>query len=76
MPQIELGTGIAIFGLAFAAWAWIVAWGVGVMRREFSELKGQVQAMGATQQAHVVQTERRLTILESEFGYLKTKVSL
>jgi len=74
MPSIDLGTGIAIFGVAFGAWAWVVMWGVNVMRREFSELKGQVQSMNATHNAHVIQTERRLTMLESDFQYVKARL--
>ncbi len=33
-----IAASIGIFGLAFGAWAWVVAWGVGITRREIAEL--------------------------------------
>ena len=72
MPQIELGTGIAIFGGAFAMWAWVVAWGVAIMRRELEGVKGQISSFASQQNLHITQTERRLTMLETEFQFIKT----
>ena len=69
--SISIGTGLTVLGMAFTAWAFVVAWGVGVVRREVAEIKGQLHATATAQATHVNQTERRLTMLETEFGYLR-----
>ena len=69
--MFDIGTGIAIFGGAFGAWAWVVAWGVSVIRKEVESLKAEIVAVNATQVLHVNQTERRLTMLETEFTFFK-----
>ena len=71
MVEIQLGTGIAIFGAAFAFWGWVVAWGVKAIREEVRDIKGQAKATADAQITHINQTERRLTMLETEFGYLR-----
>jgi len=68
---IDIGTALTVFGAAFAMWAWVVAWGVSIIRREVGDLKTTVLATEKAQQIHVTQTERRLTMLETEFAYLK-----
>ena len=72
--NIEIGTGLTIFGLAFGGWAFVVAWGIGVIRKEVQELKEQITNTTLTQITHVNQTERRLTMLETEFGFLRRKM--
>ena len=73
---MSIGTGIAIFGAAFGMWAWVVAWGVSVMRKEISELKTQMLDIGTSHHTHINQTERRLTMLEAEFGFVKNAMHL
>jgi 5-bromo-4-chloroindolyl phosphate hydrolysis protein len=68
---IHLSTAIAIFGGAFGCWAWVVMWGVSVIRKEVAELKQEIHSTGQSQQVHINQTERRLTMLETEFSYVK-----
>ena len=72
MENISIGTGIAVFGAAFACWAWVVAWGIGVMRREMQDLKSALASLSSEQHVHINQTERRLTMLETEFTFLKS----
>ena len=73
MEHIDLSTAVAIFGLAFGAWAFVVAWGVGVIKKEVVELKELARSTQEKHEQHVNQTERRLTMLETEFGYLRRK---
>lgn len=74
MESISLGGGIAVFGGAFACWAWVVAWGVSVMRKEMHELKTTLTGVSAAQNVHIQQTERRLTMLETEFQFIKSRL--
>ena len=67
----EMAIALTVFGLAFGAWAWVVAWGVGVIRKEVQEMKLAAAQTGGQLTAHVNQTERRLTMLETEFGWIK-----
>lgn len=73
MNGIPLGTGIAIFGAAFAAWAWLVGWGVAIIRREVAALKDEIadsrqSADRAQHDAHrlMIEVEHRLTAVESD----------
>lgn len=72
--EISLGTGIAVFGAAFGCWAWVVGWGVSVMRKEMGELKSTLMNVSTSQNVHIQQTERRLTMLETEFQYIKSSL--
>ena len=74
MPDIPVGTALTVFGAAFACWAWVVGWAAAVIRREVADLKDHVEKFALTQAAHVTQTERRLTMLETEFAYIKAAV--
>ena len=74
-PDISMGTALAIFGLAFGAWAWVVAWGVSVVRREVQDMKSIANSSSVALNAHIHQTERRLTMLETEFQYVKLAVT-
>ena len=74
-PDISMGTALAIFGMAFAAWAWVVAWGVSVVRKEVQDMKAIANASGAALNSHINQTERRLTMLETEFQYVKRAIN-
>lgn len=74
MENIPVGTAISILGLSFTAWAVVVAWGIGVIRKEVGEIKDQAKATADAQILHVNQTERRLTMLETEFSFLRRKV--
>jgi len=59
--------------MAFGAWAFVVGWGIGVIRKEVGEIKIQAAETARMQMMHVNQTERRLTMLETEFGFLRRK---
>ena len=72
--DIPIGTGLSFLGLAFTAWAFVVGWGVGVIRKEVEEIKRQTQRTTELHVLHVNQTERRLTMLETEFAYVRPKV--
>ena len=68
---IGLGTALTVLSIAFAVWAWVVAWGVSVIRKEVHDMKVAAHTTGGQLTAHVNQTERRLTMLETEFGWIK-----
>ena len=72
--NIDIGTGLAILGAAFGAWAFVVGWGIGVIRKEVGEIKVQAAETTRIQVMHVNQTERRLTMLETEFGFIRRKI--
>lgn len=72
--QIDIGTGLTILGAAFGGWAVVVAWGIGVIRNEVKEIKEQAAKTADLHILHVNQTERRLTMLETEFGFLRRKM--
>lgn len=74
METISIGTGLSVLGFAFSAWAFVVAWGVNAIRSEVKELKSQMTVTTNAQITHVNQTERRLTMLETEFGFLRRKL--
>lgn len=72
--EIDIGTGIAILGAAFGAWAFVVGWGISVIRKEVAEIKLQTMRTSELHIQHVNQTERRLTMLETEFSFLRRKM--
>ena len=71
---IGLGTALTVLSVSFGIWAWVVAWGVSVIRKEVQDMKHAANHTGVTLTAHVTQTERRLTMLETEFGWIKASV--
>lgn len=73
---IDVGTGLTVLSIAFGVWAWVVAWGVSVIRKEVQEMKHAANHTGITLNAHVTQTERRLTMLETEFNWMKATIRL
>lgn len=72
--DIDIGTGLTILGMAFGGWAAVVAWGIGVIRKEVAEIKLQTARTTEIQTLHVNQTEKRLTMLETEFGFIRRKM--
>jgi hypothetical protein len=72
--DVPIGTGLSILGMAFTAWAVVVGWGIGVIRNEVSEIKEQAAETTKLHIQHVNQTERRLTMLETEFGFIRRKM--
>lgn len=68
---VNLGTALTTLSIAFGVWAWVVAWGVSVIRKEVQDMKSAASTTGVQLTAHVHQTERRLTMLETEFGWIK-----
>ena len=71
---IGLGTALTALSIAFGVWAWVVAWGVSVIRKEVHDMKIAASATGGQLTAHVNQTERRLTMLETEFHWIKAGI--
>ena len=69
--DIDVGTALTVLSIAFGVWAWVVAWGVSVIRKEVQDIKHVAFNTGTTLNAHVHQTERRMTMLETEFSWLK-----
>jgi hypothetical protein len=66
-PDIPIGTAISIFAVAFGAWAWVVHWGVRVIREEVASLKAQVEAAAEAAHEATIATEHRMTRIEAEF---------
>lgn len=71
---MDVSTALTALSVAFGVWAWVVAWGVGVVRKEVQDMKSAAKETGSTLSDHVNQTERRLTMLETEFGWIKASV--
>jgi len=71
---VSIGTALTVLSMAFGVWAWVVAWGVRVIRSEVQDMRASTREMGTTLTAHVNQTERRLTMLETEFSFIKIAV--
>jgi hypothetical protein len=74
-PDFSIGNALTALSIAFAVWAWVVAWGVAIVRKEALEMKALAAASNAALNAHINQTERRLTMLETEFQYVKRAVN-
>lgn len=72
---IGIGTALTALSIAFGVWAWVVAWGVSAIRNEVQQMRSTTKDMGTVLTAHINQTERRLTMLETEFGWIKTSVA-
>lgn len=66
-PDIPVGTAISLFAVAFGGWAWVVHWGVRVIREEVAELKTQVEAAAKASHDSMLSAEHRMTRIESEF---------
>jgi hypothetical protein len=63
---ISMPTAIAIFGFAFGCWAWVVGWGVAVIRRELDDLKNKVHHASVESTKMMLDVEHRLTVVESD----------
>lgn len=72
---IEVGTALTALSFAFGIWAWVVAWGVKVIRNEMTLLRRASQETSRSLEAHILATERRLTMLETEFGFIRRYLS-
>jgi hypothetical protein len=74
-PDFSIGNALTALSIAFGVWAWVVAWGVAIVRKEAQEMKSLAQASNHALNAHIHQTERRLTMLETEFGWIKQAIN-
>jgi len=70
-PEFSIGNALTALSLAFGVWAWVVAWGISIVRKEVQEMKSIAALSNSSLNLHINQTERRLTMLETEFQYLK-----
>ena len=68
---IDVGTGLSLLAGAFGIWAYVVAWGVRVIRNEMAETRQATVKTGHALEAHILATERRLTMLETEFSFIR-----
>lgn len=68
---LSLEMALGMLGLAFTVWAGVVAWGVGVIRKEVADMKLSGKDTSTALTTHVTQTERRLSMLETEWRWLK-----
>ena len=75
MPEISVAESMSIGALAFMAWAWVVYWGIGVMRKELREMGATAAATAQALTDHILLTEKRLTMLETEFAFLRRYIS-
>lgn len=65
LSHISLGTGITVLALAFGAWAWVVAWGVMVVRREIEEIRKASKATAEELHKISLNREARISHLET-----------
>ena len=75
---IDLGIAISVFGAAFGAWAFVVKSEMNKLRSDFEstrdalmELKDSLKDVANSLVNHINQTEHRLTMLETEFGFIR-----
>ena len=68
---ISIGTALTVLSVAFGVWAWVVAWGVSAIRKEVHDMRVTTKDTAGVLTSHIHQTERRLTMLETEFGWIK-----
>ena len=80
--RIDMGIALTVFGLAFGAWAFIVKTEITKFRSDLEhfteafeerlkEMAGALNDTAGTVTTHITHTERRLTMLETEFGFLR-----
>ena len=69
--MLTVETALTVLGISFGVWAGVVAYGVAVIRGQLEELKSSANKTTDSLVSHVTQTERRLTLLETEFQWLK-----
>lgn len=62
---ISVSVGLTFLGLAFGAWAWVVYWGVTVIRAEVKDLKIALKQHVDEYIADRRSIEHRMTELES-----------
>lgn len=70
-PQIDVVDAVAIAAAAFGAWAWLGWWGVRVIRKELQQVTLAASATAEALTAHILLTEKRLTMLETEFAFVR-----
>lgn len=76
MPwQIDVADALFAGATAFGAWAWVVYWGVKVVRKEIAALATSAEATAKALTDHILLTEKRLTMLETEFAFVRRYLS-
>lgn len=68
---VDIGLALTFLSFAFGLWAFVLQWGVRVIRKEMSETRDATVKTGIALEAHILATERRLTMLETEFGFVR-----
>jgi len=71
---MTIGNALSLLSLAFGVWAWVVAWGIAAIRRETTSMAMVATETSKALSAHIHQTERRLTMLETEFKYISRRI--
>jgi len=74
--DMSVGNALSLLSLAFGVWAWVVAWGVATIRRETTNMANAAAETSKTLSEHIHQTERRLTMLETEFKYISRRIRM
>lgn len=69
--EIDIGTALTILAIAFGGWAWVVAWGANMIRTEMRRTSEATVSTGKSLETHILATEKRLTMLETEFGFIR-----
>lgn len=69
--MLGIETALTVLGISFSMWAGVVAWGVAVLRKEASDMKQTNKEITTALTTHITQTERRLSMLEAEWRWLK-----
>jgi hypothetical protein len=80
--DIELGTAVTVFGIAFGAWSVLLGWVMLVVRREFQELKDSVREeaqhrRNSDDRAHQdrIVIERRISEMEAALRFAQRRES-
>lgn len=73
--DIDIADALFVGATAFGAWAWVVWWGIRVVRKEIGSLAVSAEATAKALTDHILLTEKRLTMLETEFAFVRRYLS-
>lgn len=68
---VDVGLALTFLSFAFGLWALVLQWGVKVIRKEMADTRAEAVKTGQALVEHTLVTEKRLTMLETEFGFVR-----
>lgn len=68
---VDVGLALTFLSFAFGLWAAVLQWGVKVIRKEMAETREVSEQTAHALVGLTLTTEKRLTMLETEFGFMR-----